>query len=238
MAVKSFLEKHAKSALQRRNAWHFTGKFVNKFSLKFIEISLLFLIKILYFTCRVNFNDNKLPSRPCVVLFWHGRLAMMAFAFSRFWRKDYGTRMAKVIISDHKDGEIITRIISHFGIGAVRGSSRKNAARALISALREIDNGNDIIITPDGPKGPYRFISDGAVIIAQKKECEICILNYEISRFWQLKSWDKMIIPKPFSRISYFLGDPFRVDGLNLDVAKERIKKKMQECERLNLERI
>ena len=211
---------------------------MSKFSLKFIEISLLFLIKILYFTCRVNFNDKKLPSRPCVVLFWHGRLAMMAFAFFRFWRKDYGKRTAKVIISDHKDGEIITRIISHFGIGAVRGSSRKNATRALISALREIDSGNDIIITPDGPKGPFHSISDGAVIIAQKKECEICILNYEISRFWQLKSWDKMIIPKPFSRISYFLGDPFRVNGLNLDVAKERIKKKMQECERLNLEQI
>ena len=56
--------------------------------------------------------------------------------------------------------------------------------------------------------------------------------------FWQLKSWDKMIIPKPFSRISYFLGGPFRVDGLNLDVAKERINEKMQECERLNLVQI
>ena len=195
------------------------------------------LMWLIFLTCKKSYTPNFLPQNGCVVVFWHGRLSFMSFAYRQWWSRQ-NRKQGKVIISDHKDGELITRIIKFFGIGTIRGSSSKGGARALIEALREIKQGHDVIITPDGPKGPFHSISDGAVVIAQKKECEICILNYEISRFWQLKSWDKMIIPKPFSRISYFLGDPFRVDGLNLDVAKERIKKKMQECERLNLEQI
>ena len=132
------------------------------------------------------------------------------------------------MISDHKDGEIIARVISFFGIGAIRGSSSKGAVKALAQSFRELKSGTDVIITPDGPRGPYHSVADGAVVIAQKQNAPIQILNYEASKFWQLKSWDKMIIPKPFSKISYMLSPPFSVTDMALEDARELIKKEME----------
>ena len=153
------------------------------------------------------------------MLFWHGRLALMSFAYVHWWKNGQNPqRRAKVIISDHKDGEII----------AIRGSSSKGAVKALAQSFRELKSGTDVIITPDGPRGPYHSIADGAVVIAQKQNAQIQILNYEASKFWQLKSWDKMIIPKPFSEISYTLSPPFSVTDMALEAARELIKKEME----------
>lgn len=150
---------------------------------------------------------------------------MMSFAYRRWWLRDFDSkRRAKVIISDHKDGEIITRVISHFGIGAIRGSSFKGGARALMGAIKEIKNGTDVIITPDGPRGPLHSVADGAVILAQRLNLDIYALNYEASSFWKFRSWDEMVLPKPFSRINYSLSAPLNLTGLSLDAGKEAIR--------------
>jgi len=189
------------------------------------EYLIFILIWCIFLTCRVKFTPTKLPEKPCVVVFWHGRLAMMSFAYRRWWLRDFGSkRRAKVIISDHKDGEIITRVISHFGIGAIRGSSFKGGARALMGAIKEIKNGTDVIITPDGPRGPFHSVADGAVILAQRLNLDIYALNYEASSFWKFRSWDEMLLPKPFSRINYSLSAPLNLAGLSLDVGKEAIR--------------
>lgn len=188
------------------------------------EYLIFILIWCIFLTCRVKFTPTELPEKPCVVVFWHGRLAMMSFAYRRWWLRDFGSkRLAKVIISDHKDGEIITRVISHFGIGAIRGSSFKGGARALMGAIKEIKSGTDIIITPDGPRGPLHSVADGAVILAQRLNLDIYALNYEASSFWKFRSWDEMVLPKPFSRINYSLSAPLNLTGLDLDAGKEAI---------------
>lgn len=189
------------------------------------EYLIFILIWCIFLTCRVKFTPTKLPEKPCVVVFWHGRLAMMSFAYRRWWLRDFGSkRRAKVIISDHKDGEIIMRVISHFGIGAIRGSSFKGGARALMGAIKEIKNGTDVIITPDGPRGPLHSVADGAVILAQRLNLDIYALNYEASSFWKFRSWDEMVLPKPFSRINYSLSAPLNLTGLSLDAGKEAIR--------------
>nr|WP_314218623.1 lysophospholipid acyltransferase family protein [uncultured Campylobacter sp.] len=188
------------------------------------EYLIFILIWCIFLTCRVKFTPTKLPEKPCVVVFWHGRLAMMSFAYRRWWLRDFGKRRAKVIISDHKDGEIITRVISHFGIGAIRGSSFKGGARALMGAIKEIKSGTDVIITPDGPRGPFHSVADGAVILAQRLNLDIYALNYEASSFWKFRSWDEMVLPKPFSRINYSLSTPLNLTGLSLDAGKEAIR--------------
>ena len=189
------------------------------------EYLIFILIWCIFLTCRVKFTPTKLPEKPCVVVFWHGRLAMMSFAYRRWWLRDFGgKRRAKVIISDHKDGEIITRVISHFGIGAIRGSSFKGGARALMGAIKEIKSGTDVIITPDGPRGPLHSVADGAVILAQRLNLDIYALNYEASSFWKFRSWDEMVLPKPFSRINYSLSAPLNLTGLDLDAGKEAIR--------------
>lgn len=189
------------------------------------EYLIFILIWCIFLTCRIKFTHTKLPEKPCVVVFWHGRLAMMSFAYRRWWLRDFGSkRRAKVIISDHKDGEIITRVISHFGIGAIRGSSFKGGARALMGAIKEIKNGTDVIITPDGPRGPLHSVADGAVILAQRLSLDIYALNYEASSFWKFRSWDEMVLPKPFSRINYSLSAPLNLTGLGLEAGKEAIR--------------
>ena len=190
------------------------------------EYLIFILIWCIFLTCRVKFTPAKLPEKPCVVVFWHGRLAMTSFAYRRWWLRDFGSkRRAKVIISDHKDGEIITRVISHFGIGAIRGSSFKGGARALMGAIKEIKNGTDVIITPDGPRGPLHSVADGAVILAQRLNLGIYALNYEASSFWKFRSWDEMVLPKPFSRINYSLSAPLNLEGLGLEEGKEAIRR-------------
>ena len=190
-----------------------------------VEHIAVALIRLIYLTCRAKFSPQKLPPEPCIVVFWHGRLAMMSYAYNHYWKGDYSVdRKAKVIISDHKDGEIFTRVISHFGIGAIRGSSSKGAVRALMNAFSELKNGTDVVITPDGPRGPIYSVADGAVTIAQKKNLKIYALNYEANRFWQFKSWDQMILPKPFSRINYSLSEPLDIADMELESAKEAIR--------------
>nr|MBP3724727.1 lysophospholipid acyltransferase family protein [Campylobacter sp.] len=197
--------------------------FKDKFIIIIAEYLILFFMWLIFLTCKKKYIGQTIPKEPCVVLFWHGKLAMMPFVFKIWWKN----KAAKVIISDHKDGEIITRIISHFGIGSVRGSSSKNAARALATAFKEIKNGTDIAITPDGPRGPRHSISDGCVIIPQKTNSKIVILDYNASKFWQFKSWDKMILPKPFSTIYYKISEPFSIENLDLQTAKDLLYQRL-----------
>ena len=216
-----------------QNEWCCMAKWWSKFKkiifINFTTHAVYAIIWLIFLTCKKKFSDTNLVNEPCVVLFWHGRIAMMSFAYRHWWSKaNDGKRLGKVIISDHKDGEIITRVIKFFKIGTIRGSSSKGGVKVLIEALREIKNGTDIIITPDGPRGPLYSVADGAVVIAQKQNANVQILNYEATKFWQFKSWDKMILPKPFCEINFILSQPFKVTGLEIDDAKKIIKEKMQ----------
>ncbi|ASM35443.1 lysophospholipid acyltransferase family protein [Campylobacter sp. RM12327] len=190
------------------------------------EFIIFILIKMIFLTCKKTYSDTKLSDKTCFLMFWHDRLAMMPFVKKHWWSKE---RQTNVIISDHKDGEIITRVIKRFNIGAIRGSTSKGGARVLIQSFKDIDSGIDILITPDGPRGPRHSISDGTVIIPQKKNTPIQILSYEASSFWRFNSWDKMILPKPFSTINYILSEPFYITGMKMDEAKEFLQKKMSQ---------
>ncbi|WP_427846119.1 lysophospholipid acyltransferase family protein [Campylobacter troglodytis] len=183
---------------------------------------LLWLLQwLIFLSCKKSYFGEALLNRPCVLLFFHGKLALMPFIFRRFWK---GKKRAFVMISQHEDGELITQNIENFGIDTVRGSTFKEATTALRQAFRVIDSGEDLAITPDGPRGPYQSISDGSVLIAQKKKVPILLLNYEASSFWEFKSWDKMILPKPFCHIKYRISKPLFLENLEKNEAKEKIK--------------
>lgn len=178
---------------------------------------------LLFLSCKKIYLGQKLEHKPFVILFWHGRLALMPFAFRYFQHK---AKKAYVMISKHKDGELIAQNIKLFGIHSIRGSSSKGAIIALKQAFKVLDKKDDVLITPDGPRGPFQSVSDGAVLIAQKKKVPLLLLHYEASRYWQFKSWDKMILPKPFSQLRYRLSAPLSVQNLELDEAKALIVKK------------
>ena len=133
----------------------------------------------------------------------------------------------KTLISQSKDGEIISRIYSLFGGGSIRGSSSKGATKALISTIREIKSGVDIAITPDGPRGPMHTVADGVIAIAKKSGARIVVLNSKPKSYWQFNSWDKFFLPKPFGRIDFFMSEPFDVSDLEFEEARSFIKNKM-----------
>lgn len=193
------------------------------------EYILLFVINLIYFSCKKNFKDctkEGILNKSLILIFWHGRLPFMAFIHKRWWKRV--GKPPKIIISNHKDGQIITNIMKHFGVKTIRGSSSKGSTSVYREAFKSIDEGYQIGITPDGPRGPYHSIADGAIVLAQKKSLEIFLVNYEASSFWELKTWDKMIIPKPFSTINYEIHGPYDISSLTLEQSKELIKSELE----------
>ena len=129
---------------------------------------------------------------------WHGELLPL------LWHQR-GHHVA-IVISEHRDGEIVARIAESLGYDTVRGSSSKGGSRALIGLMRAIDAGADGAITPDGPRGPARVFAPGAAIAAHRTGALIAPIRASASRAWRLRSWDRFLIPKPFARVTVSLG--------------------------------
>lgn len=182
------------------------------------------LIRAIYATCKKEFYLPKnLPKEPFIVAFWHGELLMQPFLY----HKIRSSHKIAVMISEHFDGELIARTIERFGFESIRGSSKKGGARALIGALKKLKEGYDIAITPDGPRGPRYSVAGGIVALSQKSGTKIVPFSYRADKYWQLNSWDRFVIPKPFSKLTFYVGEPFSVEGMDEKEAKEFIKKRM-----------
>ncbi|MBS9782818.1 MAG: lysophospholipid acyltransferase family protein [Arcobacter sp.] len=194
------------------------------FKLKILPFFLHLMVRVIYLTNKKVYHHTKLDDdKPVVIAFWHGDLLMQPFNYKKLKPKGF----VKAIISNHKDGEIITNIVTYLGIGAVRGSSSKGGAKALISTIRELKAGNDIAITPDGPRGPRFSVADGIVAISKKAKAKIVVFNCKPTKYWQMKSWDKFIVPKPFGTLHFYTSEAFDVDLLDLEDAKKLVYEKM-----------
>ncbi|MDQ6872820.1 MAG: lysophospholipid acyltransferase family protein [Gemmatimonadota bacterium] len=144
---------------------------------------------------------------PFIFALWHGHLLPL------LWHhRDEGVR---VLISEHRDGEIVARAAESLGYGLIRGSTTRGADRALISLVRELQAGHEVAITPDGPKGPAEKFAPGALIAAQRSGSFILPVAASASRSWRLKSWDRFMIPKPFARVTVAYGPPAKVLATN-----------------------
>ncbi len=195
----------------------------------FIQVVLLpymlsLLVRLIYITNKKIFHfPLEVPNKPFILAMWHGELLMQPLNYRKF--KPNGK--IKVIVSHHRDGETIRKVVDFLGVGAISGSSSKGGAKALIQAIKTIKQGIDVAITPDGPRGPIYEVADGIVAISQKTGANILTCSIKASKFWQLKSWDKFIIPKPFGIIDFYISEPFDISDLNMKESKEKIKKNM-----------
>jgi hypothetical protein len=134
---------------------------------------------------------------------WHGQMLPL------LWHhRDEG---ALVLISEHRDGEVVARAATSLGFGLIRGSTTRGADRALISVGRELKAGREVAITPDGPRGPARKFAPGALIAAQRADSFIVPTVAVANRAWRLRSWDRFMIPKPFARVTIAYGPPTKV---------------------------
>ena len=126
-----------------------------------------------------------------------------------------------VLISEHGDGEIIARVAMDLGYRTVRGSTSRGAARALLGLVRELQDGHDLAITPDGPRGPAKSYAPGTLIVAQRSGAPIVPVVVSTNWAWRLKSWDGFVIPRPFARVTVAYGEPIFINADDARAATE-----------------
>jgi lysophospholipid acyltransferase (LPLAT)-like uncharacterized protein len=113
-------------------------------------------------------------------------------------------------------------------IRPLRGSSKKGARQVLLQAFKSIKSGEEVLITPDGPRGPRHSMSDGAIGIALKSKLPIFVMNYKAEKYWEMKSWDRFVIPKPFTKVDFYI-QSLSLEGMDLKEAKNYLSEKMLE---------
>ncbi len=198
--------------------------FIQKY---FVPILVFLYVKFLQLTSKFIFHFPKeIPKENFLFLMWHREGLMHPINYHKF--KPNGC--LKGIISEHRDGAMIKNIFTLLDVGSISGSSTRGGTKALINAIKNIRNKiSDVAIPPDGPKGPIYSIASGAIVIAQKTNAKIYIAHYKASSYWELNSWDKYIIPKPFGIINFYISEPLDIVSLQMEEAKDLIKSKMME---------
>jgi len=148
-------------------------------------------------------RDLRRTGRPFIFALWHGQLLPL------LWH--HRGEGVLILISEHRDGELVARAAQSLGYGLIRGSSTHGAERALISLVRELKSGHEVAITPDGPRGPAKSFAPGALVAAQRSDSFILPVAASADRAWRLRSWDRFIIPKPFARVTVAYATPTKV---------------------------
>ena len=193
--------------------------------LKVVPPLAYFLIRLLYLSCKKVYHTPKqMPKTPFIVGLWHEYILFSPLMFKTTMSKD---DKCSVIISEHFDGKMIAKVVNLFGLGDIGGSSTRGGIKAIKESFKLLDKKECVAITPDGPRGPRHSVADGIVAISQKKDVNIVAYSYKASSFWRLKSWDKFLVPKPFSKVDFYISEPFSLSGLSSDEAKELIKKRL-----------
>jgi hypothetical protein len=167
-----------------------------------------------------NFEAIERAGRLPIYTFWHNRIFLGTYFFRR--------RGIVVITSQSLDGEYIARFIQRFGYGAVRGSSTRGGVAALVEMIRLMREGLPMGFTIDGPKGPKYVAKIGACLLAKKTGNPLMPFTVEAEKFWHLKSWDNLQIPKPFSRARLIIADPVYVPKDANDEVLENKRRELQ----------
>lgn len=197
---------------------------------KRIQLSLIvfvgyWFIRLLGPTLRVSVSyeegaQKALDECPLVASFWHECMIPATYLF-----RDMGIR---VMSSFSYDGEYMGRIIRRFGFVAVKGSSSRNPIRALLGLRRALEEGWTVAFTLDGPRGPRRKVKPGPVGLARSSGLAMTMFHAAVEKAWVLRSWDRMMIPKPFSRVLVRVGKLIQVPPHASEQELERCTAELQ----------
>jgi lysophospholipid acyltransferase (LPLAT)-like uncharacterized protein len=165
-----------------------------------------------------------------ILAFWHRHLLLMPYA--------YKGRRISVLVSQSTDGELIARTVARLGIDSSRGSSSRGGIAGMRSLLRKAAEGWDIAFTPDGPRGPLREVQAGVILAAAATGLPILPVAVAATRAKLLRSWDRFVVPLPFSTVHFVYGEPLAVErrGDTVEAAaelKRRLEMAEAEAERL-----
>ncbi len=168
------------------------------------------LVRFIVLCMRPRFVDPSgavdLDKLPYITVTWHNRLLFFPSVFPQEYRS-----RTYALVSPSRDGQYVTDFISQFGIKTVRGSSNKRSVGALLESLRVLEQGGSVSMTPDGPRGPRYKMSLGPIALASKTGFPILPISVNATRFWEVPTWDRFQIPKPWGRLELRIGSPIKV---------------------------
>jgi lysophospholipid acyltransferase (LPLAT)-like uncharacterized protein len=171
-----------------------------------------YLLKIWERTLRYQIEDRAgIVGKPVrenyIGALWHNRLLIFPSVLQRF----FPDRSGAALISASRDGDLLSDAIRRFGFDIVRGSSSRLGASALLQLSDVLSRGRDVVITPDGPRGPAYELGPGIIFLAQKTGAPVVPINMEYSSCWRVKSWDRFIVPRPFSKVRVIISEPQQI---------------------------
>ena len=185
---------------------------MNLQSIKYFLVGVLgsIVIRFLFSTMSIKeipdgYSQNlERQGKRAIYAFWHAHMLLPAYVGRQ--------RNVKVLISQHRDGEYIAQIVQKLGYSVARGSTTRGGAKALLKMIKKIkEESISLAITPDGPKGPRFVAQSGAILLGQKTQYPIIPVMICLAKYWELPSWDRFCIPKPFSKARIFYGNPIMV---------------------------
>ncbi|KUO63313.1 hypothetical protein APF79_09915 [bacterium BRH_c32] len=210
---------------------------INKFKKEILSFAGLyispFLINVLLLTVRIKIENSEIPedlikkNQNFTAVFWHGKMLIGWYLFRKY--------NSAALISPSKDGEILTNLLVNWNYKVVRGSSNDSGKEALVKMLELADKKMNLVITPDGPKGPAEKMKAGAVIICKKKKLPLLLTGIRMENKKILKSWDSFEIPLPFSSVTVTYSNPIWIEeSLNYDETNEIILKAESRLKEMN----
>jgi lysophospholipid acyltransferase (LPLAT)-like uncharacterized protein len=184
--------------------------FFERFQIRAADLIFFILINLIGRTIQFEVEgmenlQSAMNGHQPIYTFWHNRVFLGTYFFRN--------RNIVVMTSQSFDGEYIARFIQRFGYGAVRGSSTRGGTGALIEMIRLMRAGRPTGFTIDGPKGPRYVAKMGAVLLAKKTGCPILPLTLNAKHYWEVNSWDRFQVPKPFTDARVIIAPPMFVPG-------------------------
>ena len=226
----------SQSGLPRRNPVK-TGVVVPRqatWRQRLAAVLIYIFIRAVAVTIRFRLEDrpgafnNRAPGEKLIFAFWHNRLALAAILRRRYVLRYMPERRMAGMVSASRDGGLLARVLEHFDIEPVRGSSSRRGGQALRELVSCAERGYDLAITPDGPRGPCYTVQDGVISAAQLTGLPIAPVSYHLNWKIRPKSWDRFQVPLPFARCEITIGKMMRVPREASDAEREELRKQLE----------
>ncbi|NIP95048.1 MAG: lysophospholipid acyltransferase family protein [Akkermansiaceae bacterium] len=177
---------------------------------------------------RCGFTKQGGIGRPLIWCIWHNRMLALAMARVRV----YPSRKGVVLTSASHDGAALASAVKVIGVGAVRGSTSRRGAAALKQMMRCLNDGLDVGVTPDGPRGPRYELNAGLLKLAQATGAPLMCFHARFEHALRLRTWDRFVIPLPFSKVHIVFDElldvPRGLDDDSFEARRRDVEERMR----------
>jgi lysophospholipid acyltransferase (LPLAT)-like uncharacterized protein len=192
------------------------------------------LIRCLAATIRFELEDRSgllkgASAERLLFSIWHNRLALSLMIYRRYVLRFAPERRMAAMVSASRDGGLLARVLEHFGVEPVRGSSSRRGPQALREMIAWAERGYDLAITPDGPRGPCYQVQDGVILTAQLTGFPIVPVSYHLNWKCRPKSWDRFQVPLLFARCRVRIGEVVRIPREATESERATLRQRLEE---------